>query len=453
MLRKFVTSRKFKSPLAGFFAFLTILVLVHFVVDLQRQRLQAEEHLELMAYGNLLRTAVDRELNSLLFISNGLASYLTIYKENLQPEKVQAILENLWLRSKHVRNLGIAINTRVTYVYPFETNEKILGKDYRDLDSQWPKVEQAIQTKQGLLDGPLDLVQGGTGLVYRFPVFIDDKYWGILSTVITTDSFLKAAFKQLKNEHYSFAIRTGDSKKVFYGDADLFNAPNSTLLVSQVPNGHWEWSLKDNTLSAWQPLMILKLFGFLLSALVGLSVYYFMHERERLSEDAFFDSLTNLPNRRLLGDRMDVAVNEARRYKRLIAIMVIDVDRFKTINDNYGHDAGDQVLRVVGQNVLKSIRDSDTVGRVGGDEFHVVLKELNSINDANAIVGKIQSLHRMPFDILGHKISIHLSVGVALALPKDDITIGSLVKEADMALYEAKKMGRNTYSIRSINVS
>lgn len=445
---KSILPRTLKCHLAGSITFLLLLVLVHLIVQLERQKLQSDEKIELISHGNLLKTAVDRELNSLLYISTGLASYLTVYKDDLQASKIQAILKDLWLRSKHVRNISVTIDTKVTYVYPVERNEQILGKDYRDLPEQWPQVEKAIETKQALLDGPIDLIQGGKGLVYRYPIYIEDEYWGILSTVITTDSFLEAAFKKFKSSHYPFAIRTQDTKQVFYGDPKLFSDPGSIEFHSQVPNGHWEWAIKNIQSRSIQPLILLYLFGAVLSALLGYAVYIFMIERERLTEEALQDSLTKLPNRRLLQDRLQLALNEAKRHQRLLAVMAIDVDHFKTINDTFGHDVGDEVLRIVGRNIRNVIRDSDTVGRIGGDEFNVVLKDLKSLKDADTIVLKIQDLHDLPFDVLGQKIPIHLSIGLAITIPDNQLTINSLNKEADLALYEAKKMGRNTYSMR-----
>src|SRR3990167_3093539 len=188
-------------------ALLVFALLFELLVRAESGKIEANRRSEAVSYGSMLRTQVDRELNALLFVSGGLASYLNVYHDELDPAKVQAILADLYARTKHVRNLGIAVGYRMTYLYPVESNEKAIGIDYRNLPRQWPQVAQAVASRQGVLAGPLDLVQGGKGLIYRYPVFIRDQYWGILSTVINTEPFLQAAFGNLNSADYDFSIR------------------------------------------------------------------------------------------------------------------------------------------------------------------------------------------------------------------------------------------------------
>jgi diguanylate cyclase (GGDEF)-like protein len=364
------------------------------------------------------------------------------------PEKVKAILKDLWQRAKHVRNLGVAVGYRLTYVYPEKNNSKIIGVDYRDIPHQLLKVQQAIDTKKGVLDGPIPLIQGGNGIVYRYPIFIDNRYWGIISTVIDTDDFLKSAFQNTKNDH-QFAIRSSDNKIVFFGNPKLFEDPSTFRQVSLVPNGTWEWAIKNHSSKLSTQILIYKIFGVVISVLLGMLVYYFMKERYRLSEDAMSDSLTHLPNRRLLNDRMDVAFYAAKRFQKLMAIMAIDIDHFKKINDTYGHDFGDEVLRIVATTIKTTLREEDTVSRVGGDEFIVLLKELLSVESSILIAQKLKAALDKPLNIFGQEVTIQLSIGIAIYKPDRHLTLKQLNKEADIALYQAKAMGRNTYSIFS----
>ncbi len=438
---------KLKCQGAAILTVALVLLFFHFLIKLQEQKYQTDEYLVSATYGNLLRTEVDRELNSLLFISNGIASYITVYKDELAPAKINAILKDLWHRAKHVRNLGVAVGYKLSYVYPEQNNNKIIGVDYRDIPQQLAKVQQAIDTKKGVLDGPIQLIQGGRGIVYRYPIFIDNRYWGIISTVIDTDNFLKSAFQHTLKDTHQFAIRTSDNKVVFHGDATLFDDPNTFRQVSLVPNGRWEWAIKNHTSRFSTQILIYNILGGIISLLFGLVVYYFMKERYRLSEDALSDSLTLLPNRRLLNDRMDVAFYAAKRFKKLMAIMAIDIDHFKKINDSYGHDFGDEVLRIVATAIKTTLRDEDTVSRVGGDEFIVLLKELHSVDNAVIIAEKLKLAFGKPLNIFGQEITIQLSIGIAIYNPEQHGTLKQLNKEADIALYQAKGMGRNTYCI------
>lgn len=438
---------KLKCYLAAAFTIIMVLMVFHFLIQLQNQKYQADESLAAAAYGNLLRTEVDRELNSLLFISNGIASYISVYQNELQPSKIQALLKDLWHRAKHVRNLGVAVNYKLTYVYPEHNNRKILGVDFRDLPQQWPKVKQAVDTKKGVLDGPIQLIQGGRGIVYRYPIFIDNQYWGIISTVIDTDEFLRSAFSNAPKHSQPFAIRTADRKEVFYGDPALFSDKATFRQISLVPDGQWEWAIKMPATHAHMQILIFRILSAIISVLLGLLVFYFLKERYRLAEYAMLDSLTHLPNRRLLNDRMDVAFYAAKRFSKLMAIMAIDVDHFKKINDTYGHDFGDEVLRIVADAISATLRNEDTVSRVGGDEFIVLLKEISTSKSVVYIAEKLKATFNQPMSVFGQEITVQLSIGIAIFHPEQHSTLKQLCKEADVALYQAKANGRNGYSI------
>jgi len=425
-------------------ALVVFLFLNHFL-HLQKQKLRADETLKSSVYGNLLWTEVDRELNSLLFISNGMASFISAYRDDLRPEKIKFILKDLWQRSKHVRNLGVAVGYKITYVYPEANNLKIIGKDFRDIPKQWPKVKQAVDTRQGVFDGPVDLLQGGKGFVYRYPIYLDDKYWGIMSTVINTDEFLDAAFKNTPKNH-QFAIRTHDNKKVFYGDPQLFADKNTYKQTSIVPNGKWEWAIKNHTNTFTNQFFVYQIIGLLFSLLCGVMVYRMIHAMRRLSEQAMLDSLTHLPNRRLLQERMDVAYQSCSRLHKMMAILIIDIDYFKKINDTYGHDFGDEVIKTVANGIKATLRDTDTVSRVGGDEFIVLLKEFKVLENVHAIAHKLTEVFASPWLVLDKEITIHLSIGISVYDPEHPVSIKELLKEADIALYDSKAQGRNRFN-------
>lgn len=435
-----------KSLLAAtIIALIAFFFFSHFL-NLQKQKFIADETLKSSAYGNLLRTEVDRELNSILFISNGMASFISAYRDDLQPNKIKFILKDLWKRSKNVRNLGVAVGYKLTYLYPEANNLKIIGKDFRDIPQQWPKVKQAIETRQGVFDGPIELIQGGQGFVYRYPIYLDEEYWGIMSTVIDTNGFLDAAFKNTP-KNYQFAIRKYDDKKVFYGDPKLFADKTTYKQTSSVPNGKWEWAIKSHTNTFTDHLIIYQIIGFLLSLICGVAAYRRIQSRDLLSEQAMLDSLTNLPNRRLLQNRMDVAYYSCKRLHKMMAVLIIDIDYFKKINDTYGHDFGDEVIKIVANGIKATLRDSDTVSRVGGDEFIVLLKEFKVLDNVHAIAHKLTELFASPWLVLDKEITIHLSIGVSVFNPDNPVSIKELLKEADIALYDSKAQGRNRFNV------
>lgn len=440
-----VDNNKKKCLLAAVIATLAVFLLLHHLLNLQKLRFKADEALKSSIYGSLLWAEVDRELNSLLFISNGMASFISAYRDDLRSEKIKFILKDLWVRSKHVRNLGVAVGYKLTYVYPEANNLKVIGKDFRDIPKQWPRVKQAIDTRQGVFDGPVDLIQGGSGFIYRYPIYIDDQYWGIMSTVINTDEFLNAAFKNTPKNH-QFAIRSYETKSVFYGDPQLFADKNTYKQTSIVPNGRWEWAIKNHPNTFINHLLIYQMIAFLFSLICGAIVYRMLRTVDMLSDQAMLDSLTHLPNRRLLEKRMNLAHEFSHRAHKLMAVLIIDIDYFKNINDTYGHDFGDEVIKTVANGIKATLRDTDTVSRVGGDEFIVLLKEFKVVENVHAIAHKLTEVFSSPWLVLDQEITIHLSIGISVYDPDYPVGIKELMKQADVALYESKAKGRNQFN-------
>lgn len=162
---------------------------------------------------------------------------------------------------------------------------------------------------------------------------------------------------------------------------------------------------------------------------------------------AYYDPLTGLPNRRLLGDRVMQALAQAQRFARRIALMFIDLDRFKQVNDTLGHKAGDELLKRVAERLSSCVREGDTVARTGGDEFVVVLTEIARPDDAALVAGKILEAMQPVVWLDGHSFDVTASIGIAIC-PVDSGSDGAeLLRQADIAMYEAKASGGNTYRV------
>ena len=170
------------------------------------------------------------------------------------------------------------------------------------------------------------------------------------------------------------------------------------------------------------------------------------HQNRALQSLALHDALTGLPNRRLLMDRLALAIAHARRNSRTMAVMYLDLDGFKQINDTLGHDAGDTLLRLIAARLLGAVRQEDTVARVGGDEFVIVLAELSDVDPVADLVSKVVQAVSQPYGIQGRNVSMTASVGVSI-YPTHGEEVETLMKSADLALYEAKGSGKNDYRI------
>lgn len=164
---------------------------------------------------------------------------------------------------------------------------------------------------------------------------------------------------------------------------------------------------------------------------------------------AYYDALTDLPNRRLLMDRLGKAIPLANRQRRPLALMFIDLDRFKQVNDIFGHHVGDTLLVEVGRRFASCLRASDTVARTGGDEFIVLLPDIASPDDASAVAGKLLAILRDPIVCGEDAFDTSASIGIALLASDGSDDSAGLMKKADIAMYEAKQAGRNQYQIHS----
>jgi diguanylate cyclase (GGDEF)-like protein/PAS domain S-box-containing protein len=164
----------------------------------------------------------------------------------------------------------------------------------------------------------------------------------------------------------------------------------------------------------------------------------------QMSHRAAHDPLTNLPNRLLLNDRVTQAIESARRHRYQLAVVFLDLDRFKQINDSLGHGIGDRLLQTVAGRLVASVRRSDTVSRYGGDEFVVLLSRLEHADDAAASARKVITALTMPFEVTGHELHVNVSVGVSV-YPGDGQDSDTLIKNADTAMYSAKARGCNLY--------
>ena len=172
---------------------------------------------------------------------------------------------------------------------------------------------------------------------------------------------------------------------------------------------------------------------------------------ERIQYLATHDALTGLPNRLMFGQLINHAIQAARRYQRQLAVFFIDLDRFKAINDSLGHEAGDQLLQEIAKRFKKSLRAVDVVGRLGGDEFIMLIEEMDELSQIENVAHKILSTAIQPIVLLGEECRVTASIGISI-YPRDGEDEQALMKNADMAMYVAKEEGKNNYQFYSKDI-
>ena len=173
--------------------------------------------------------------------------------------------------------------------------------------------------------------------------------------------------------------------------------------------------------------------------------------QEEIRRLAYHDALTGLPNRALFNEQYTLAQAHAKRHKKGLGVILLDLDHFKEVNDTLGHNVGDQLLQVAGKRLSMLVREEDVVARMGGDEFMILLQEIDDEASVTTISRKIVEVFREPFMFYGQELHITTSVGVAI-YPHDGEDIVTLLKNADIAMYRAKEHGRNRYMLYSQSI-
>ncbi len=429
--------------LIAILVFLAVAGAGNLIVNLQSRELEARHQVALLIEASAVRARLSRELNRVLYLTSGLSGYLAVRRNDLQRDEIEAILAALYDNSSHIRNFAVAVGYRLTYVYPVRGNEKAIGLNYPDVPEQWPAVKRAIDSGQPLLIGPIKLVQGGSGLIYRVPIFINDRYWGLLSSVINAESLITEALLDGVSGSYALAIRNVDERGVagpaFWGRESLFEQRDAQRIAMEVPGGQWELALHSGAAPGQQTLWLMRGLVWLLALTLGWSALIVMMQRIRLARQAMFDPLTRLPNRLLTSDRINRALSGLRRdTSRTCLLLFIDLDGFKLINDGFGHKAGDFALQGAAARMAKALRETDTVGRWGGDEFVAFMENVDAAN-IDELVGKIRDAIEQPVQYSGDQLTVGASIGHAWA-PADGSLLDELIRTADKRMYAEKDL-------------
>ncbi len=560
------------------FALLALLLDISFNAIISKHFRDAQKVSVSLELGTL-RSKLEERLNSSFFIVHGMAAAISINPEI--PGKDFNLLAGMLLSQNHcLKNIAAAPDFVIRYVYPLEGNEALIGMDFRKEADPWTNAQESKVTGKITIAGPMKLMQGGTGLIARFPVFTleSNTFWGLVSSVIDFEKLVIDAGLGPGSNSLSLAIRKKDGKgetgEIFFGDQGIFNPQVKALKMEvPLPYGAWEmaavpkigwrdsppytWSIhlfaglialtgcfitiqqrrrryelveNTNQLRAMSnasldALIVIDdqdlirfwnasaqaMFGYTEAEVIGKSFHdlvalpqdmenirkgmelfikngqgpvmnkimemdarrksgeVFPVERsvasfkfkerwyavgsvrditarkqieKQLVELATTDGLTGLYNRRYFIEKAEGQLLQANRYDRSFSLLMFDLDHFKSINDTYGHDAGDLVLKSVAETVRQTLRETDIIGRVGGEEFMVAMPETD-IGVAWQAAERIR-IALMASVVETGKETIQFSVSIGLAhRASSDMTLAKMMKIADNALYKAKQGGRN----------
>lgn len=373
-----------------------------------------------------------------------------------------------WMRG--ISNLQLAPDGVITQIYPLEGSEKAIGHNILDDDLRREEAVLAIKQSKLTLAGPFELIQGGVAVIGRNPVFINDhqgeRFWGFTSALIFLEDLLGiTALSSLEDQGYSFSLSRRDSVMGEEYEFARSTIPLHTSIaeaVVNVPNGKWRLKVGqkpavDNTYS---------LFWLFCVGVVAVSLTLVarrvleepdrlrnlvLEKTESLQYLAFHDALTGLVSRRLLHEEMEQNLLLASRSGESLALLYIDLDDFKRINDTMGHDIGDVVLKEVAERMLLTVRDVDIVARLGGDEFAILLTDIGTSQDAAIVANTLIEVFSRRITVQGRDLVVTASIGIAVS-PDDGLLASDLLLKADLALYSSKNKGKNKYAFYDQNM-
>lgn len=448
------------SQLACVLSFCAVAALGSYWTHLSQAVVFNEQQLLISEVVNAEASAIERRLAHSLSATQTLA--LEIQQNGGLFEDFEGYAQAVLDSVGGISNLQLAPAGIIQKIHPLSGNEKALGHNILRDDRRRKEAQLALQNRQLTLAGPFELVQGGIAVIGRYPVFLAhagrQQFWGFASALIYLEELLRVTdLAQFDNKGYSYQLQrihpdSGQIEVFARSKAEL--SPLQHRQEVKVPNAVWTLVMSRPQVNTWSAAG-----GYLASILVALLVAgmlrYLLRQPQKLQaivrqktleleQLAFYDHLTGLANRRLLNDHLQQLLREVPRYNRSAALLYLDLDDFKQINDSMGHDAGDQMLKQISQRLSSVVRDSDLVARLGGDEFAVLLLDPKSVVDVSRISEKLIRDIEQPVSFKGRTFRVSTSIGIAM-IPADGDSASALLSHADSAMYSAKRAGKRNY--------
>ena len=397
-----------------------------------------------------LRARLEQDINIYLGVLQTTEA-LILADPAIDDPTFQRIAEALQRQLPAVAEIQLSPDSVIQFVYPPERAAKVRGLNLMSLPGQREVIEQTIRDGNTRVAGPLRLYQGGTGIIARNPVYLGAgdarSFWGFVTLVLDYDRFI-APFPELTNDpELEFALRGKDGRgaagELFLGDTATFDEQGITASVN-LPNGSWQLAARPR--GGWPAARPSSPVFMAVSVLLALGIaalsFAVRTRGKAMHRMANIDALTGVLSRHAFMQRAASETQRAQRYQRPLSLIMLDIDNFKKVNDTWGHAAGDALLIGFSKRVAGLVRSSDTLGRIGGEEFAIVAPE-TSRDQAATLAEHIRAgVMDLVIEFGQERIARTLSCGVAELQGEDD-TLEALMAAADRALYQAKSEGGN----------
>lgn len=396
-----------------------------------------------------IRARLESDLNASLSLSLGLSTFV-LAKPDFTQDALAQVAFSLIRMEPSIRSVAIAPDNVIRHVYPTRGNEKVIGLNLLEVPAQRDAVLRLMRDLQPVVAGPIELVQGGIGIVNRIPIVFTEsggspRYWGLASVAIDPMPIFKRAgvLPGASTNGMRYALRgrdgLGAQGEVFLGDAALFEDRGAILTEVIIPGGSWQIAALAPPAAGWgwgiQALLAL------LSAAAGALVAYTLSAHRRIRGMALHDNLTGLANRHQFSLRGQDLFALSKRSGRPLTLLNIDINDFKSINDTYGHAAGDAVLIQVANMLRSCCRKSDLLARVGGDEFLVLMPDTALGPSLERMLVRLRTSADVLLPGLDMPVKLGISVGVATRTAETS-SLEALMQQADESMYRAKEVAQ-----------
>jgi diguanylate cyclase (GGDEF)-like protein len=446
-----------------FIAFLITLLVGLVIVNNYHSLWEKEQSMLMSELVGSQASTIQRHLSRSFSSTYILKSLIEI--DNGDVKNFNSYAKNIFNSIGSITNLQLAPNGIVEHIYPLAGHEKAIGHNILKDDKRRDEAALAITNRELTLAGPFQLVQGGTAVIGRNPIFLknaagEEYFWGFASVLTYLDDLLSATdLNTLKSKGYQYQLSntTNETENIFAQSHEHMGAAETIVKKTiEVPNGEWLLCMGREP-QPWHhiALGLQILLVVCLSVLVTYITYALLRRPIRLQQLvdqktdalhklAFYDPLTKLCNRRLFNDLLTRMIATTERDGKRMALLYLDLDDFKRINDSLGHESGDQLLKIIGERLSSVVRKSDIVARIGGDEFCALLPNIQTGVNAAHVAEKILEAIEKPVKLGTHSVRVTPSIGITLA-PDDGTDSIQLLKNADLAMYSAKENNRNNY--------